>query len=164
MAPLELAPLLDQAPLICKPALKEVDAVVQCDFAEVPQVTGSRSALAQVFINLITNAAQALRRGGTIRLGLHAGDGHVLVTVADEGEGMTPEVQQHLFEPFFTTRPGRGVGLGLATVRQIVDRHGATVAVESAPGRGTRVTVALPARAEAAADGLSAPGSAPRSR
>jgi len=141
---LELGALLDQAVLICKPALKEIDAVVQRDFAPTPPVQGSRSALTQVFINLITNAAQALAKGGAIRLALHAEEGRVLVTVADDGEGMTAEVQSHLFEPFFTTRPGRGVGLGLATVKQIVERHGATVAVESAPGKGTRVTVALP--------------------
>ena len=163
-AALELAPLLDQAALICKPVLKEVDAVLQRDYREVPQVTGSRAALTQVFINLVTNAAQALRRGGTIRLGLRAAGDQVLVSVDDDGEGMTGEVQRHLFEPFFTTRPGRGVGLGLATVKQIADRHGATLSVESAPGKGTRVTVALPARAGAAEDGLSAPGSAPRSR
>jgi signal transduction histidine kinase len=158
---LDLAPLLDQAALICKPVLKEVDAVVQRDFAETPQVTGSRAALTQVFVNLVTNAAQALRRGGTIRLGLRAAGGQVLASVDDDGEGMTPEVQRHLFEPFFTTRPGRGVGLGLATVKQIAERHGATLSVETAPGKGTRVTVTLPGRADA---GLSAPGSAPRSR
>jgi PAS domain S-box-containing protein len=140
---LELGPLLDQAVLICKPALKEVDAVVQRDFQAVPLVTGSRPSLTQVFINLITNAAQAIKKGGTIRLELRAFEGHVRVTVADDGEGMTPEIQGHLFEPFFTTRAGRGVGLGLATVKGIVERHGATVVVESNPGKGTRVTVAL---------------------
>jgi PAS domain S-box-containing protein len=156
-APLDLAALLEQAALICKPALKEVDAVLVRDFAEVPQVSGSHSALTQAFINLLTNAVQAIRPGGTIRLGLQAVEGHVRVTVTDDGEGMTAEVQQHLFEPFFTTRPGRGLGLGLATVKQIIERHGATVAVESTAGQGTRVTVALPIR-------LSAPGSGPRSR
>lgn len=140
---LELAPLLDQAALISKPALKEADAVVQRDFQPVPLVAGSRSSLTQVFVNLITNAAQAIKKGGIIRLELRFADGHVRVTVADDGEGMTPEIQSHLFEPFFTTRPGRGVGLGLATVKGIVERHGATVVVESAPARGTRVTVAL---------------------
>jgi signal transduction histidine kinase len=164
-SPLELAPLLDQAVLICKPTLKEVDAAVQRDFAETPQVLGSRSALTQVFINLITNAAQALGHGGTIRLGLRAAGGQVLVSVDDDGEGMTGEVQRHLFEPFFTTRPGRGVGLGLATVKQILDRTGATVAVETAPGKGTRVTVSLQVGAgEAAGAVLSAPGTGPRSR
>lgn len=151
--PLDLAPLLEQAALICKPALKEVDAVLVRDFDEVPQVSGSRSALTQAFINLLTNAAQAIRRGGTIRLGLHAAEGQVRVTVADDGEGMTTEVQQHLFEPFFTTRPGRGVGLGLATVKQIVERHDATVTIESSAGQGTRVTVALPIRGPAAPPG-----------
>jgi PAS domain S-box-containing protein len=140
---LELAPLLDQAALISKPALKEADAVVQRDFQAVPMVVGSRPSLTQVFVNLITNAAQAIKKGGIIRLELRAAEGHVRVTVADDGEGMTPEIQSHLFEPFFTTRPGRGVGLGLATVKGIVERHGATVVVESAPARGTRVTVAL---------------------
>jgi PAS domain S-box-containing protein len=143
---LELAPLIDQATLICKPALKEVDAVVQRDFQAVPLVAGNRSALTQVFVNLITNAAQAIRKGGTIRLELHADGGHVRVTVSDDGAGMTPEIQRRLFEPFFTTRSGRGVGLGLATVKGIVERHGATIAVVSEPGKGTHVTVALPTR------------------
>jgi PAS domain S-box-containing protein len=143
---LELAPLLDQAALICKPALKEVDAVVQREFQDLPLVAGSRSALTQAFVNLISNAAQAIQRGGTIRLGLHADPAQVLITVTDDGEGMTPEVQGHLFVPFFTTRPGRGVGLGLATVREIVERHGGRVTLESAPGKGTRATVSLPVR------------------
>ena len=71
--------------------------------------------------------------------------------MADDGPGMPPEVQRHLFEPFFTTRPGRGVGLGLATVKEIVERHGATVAVQSEPGKGTCVTVSLPVRPAASA-------------
>jgi PAS domain S-box-containing protein len=141
--PLELAPLLDQAALICKPALKEADAKVQRDFQAVPLVTGSWPSLTQVFVNLITNAAQAIKKGGTVRLELRFSEGRVQVTVADDGAGMTPEIQGHLFEPFFTARPGRGIGLGLATVKGIVERHGATIAVETAPGKGTRVTVAL---------------------
>jgi PAS domain S-box-containing protein len=141
---LELEALLEQAAMICKPALKEVDAVLEREFEAVSLVTGSRSSMVQVFVNLITNAAQAIQKGGTIRLGLRAGDGTVRVTVADDGEGMTPETKQRLFEPFFTTRSGRGVGLGLATVKGILERHGATVEVESEPGKGTSVTVALP--------------------
>jgi signal transduction histidine kinase len=152
---LELAPLLDQAALICKPVLKEADAVVQRDFQDLPRVPGSRSALVQVFVNLITNAAQAIRKGGLVRLELRAGDGQVLATVADDGEGMTPEQQRHAFEPFYTTRPGRGVGLGLATVKGIADRHQATVTLESAPGQGTRVTLALPVKAPGQGSGVS---------
>ncbi len=143
-AALELAPLLEQAALICKPLLKGVDAVLVLELQEVPRVSGSRSALTQVFVNLLTNAAQAIRKGGTIRLGLRAEAGQVLVTVTDDGAGMTEEVQAEAFHPFFTTRPGRGVGLGLATVKEILDQHGGGVALSSAPGRGTSVTVSLP--------------------
>jgi signal transduction histidine kinase len=143
-AALDLAPLLDQAALICKPVLKGADAVLQRDLQEVPQVSGSRSALTQVFVNLLTNAAQAIRPGGTIRLGLRLEAGRVEVTIADDGAGMTEEVQAQAFEPFFTTRPGRGVGLGLPTVKEILDRHGGAVVLRSVPGQGTTVTVSLP--------------------
>jgi signal transduction histidine kinase len=145
-AALDLGPLLDQAALICKPALKEADALLQRDLQEVPQVNGSRAALTQVFVNLLSNAAQAIGKGGTIRLELRAAGDQVQVTVADDGEGMTEEVRSQAFHPFFTTRPGRGVGLGLPIVKEIVDRHGGSVALQSAPGQGTRVTVSLPAQ------------------
>ena len=65
--------------------------------------------------------------------------------VEDDGEGMTPEVAARAFEPFFTTRGGEGIGLGLPIVRGIVERHGGTVSLETAPGAGTKVTVRLPA-------------------
>jgi len=143
--PLELKPLLELAAQICKQAVKEADAVVQRDLGAAPTVEGIGAALTQVFVNLLVNAAQASPRRGVIRLGLEAGGGKVRVTVADEGEGMSAEVQRRLFEPFFTTRAPRGLGLGLFAARGIVERHGGTIAVESAPGRGTRVTVTLPA-------------------
>jgi PAS domain S-box-containing protein len=142
--PLELAPLLDQAARMCKPALKEASASVERDFQAVPFVEGSRAALAQCFVNLITNAAQALKGGGSVRLGLAEAGGKVVVTVRDDGAGMTADVLARAFEPFFTTRPGRGIGLGLATARSIVERHGGTISMESGPGRGTCVTVLLP--------------------
>jgi signal transduction histidine kinase len=143
-AALDLAPLLEQAVLLCKPLLKGADAVIERDLREVPRVSGGRSALTQVFVNLLTNAAQAIRPGGTIRLGLRAEAGQVEVSIADDGAGMTEAVQAQVFQPFFTTRPGRGVGLGLATVKEILDRHGGAIVVRSAPEQGTSVTVSLP--------------------
>jgi signal transduction histidine kinase len=144
---LEVAPLLDQAARMCKPALKEASAEVERDFQPVPFVEGTRAALVQCFVNLIANAAQAQRpgsAGNVIRLGLAAAGGKVVVTVRDEGSGMTADVLGRAFEPFFTTRPGRGIGLGLATARGIVERHGGSIALESGLGRGTTVTVVLP--------------------
>ena len=132
---------------MCKPDLKETNAQVERDFREVPQVVASKAALVQCFVNLISNAAQALpREGGTIRLGLAAEGGQVVATVVDDGAGMTAEAAARAFEPFFTTRPGRGIGLGLPTARGIVERHGGTIALTSQPGRGTSVTVRLPAK------------------
>jgi PAS domain S-box-containing protein len=144
----DLGPLLDQAARMCKPALKEVNAEVERAFGEVPKVEASKAALVQCFVNLITNAAQALpKEGGVIRLGLAALGGQVVATVADGGAGMAREVAARAFEPFFTTRPGRGIGLGLATARGIVERHGGTISLTSEPGLGTTVTVRLPAKA-----------------
>ena len=146
----DLGPLLDQAARMCKPALKEAGAQVERAFGEVPQVEASKASLVQCFVNLIANAAQALpREGGAIRLGLAAEGPEVVITVTDGGAGMAPEVARRAFEPFFTTRSGRGLGLGLATARGIVERHGGTIALLSAPGQGTTVTVRLPAKAPA---------------
>jgi PAS domain S-box-containing protein len=142
--PIDLGPLLDQAARMCKPALKEANATVERDFLPIPFVEGSRAGLAQCFVNLIANAAQAMKGGGTVRLGLAEVGGKVAVTVKDDGAGMTADVLARAFEPFFTTRPGKGIGLGLATARSIVERHGGVISLESGPGRGTTVTVLLP--------------------
>jgi signal transduction histidine kinase/ActR/RegA family two-component response regulator len=115
----------------------------------------------QVLLNLCTNARDAMPSGGrlcisgelvdvpaaeTERLGLSRAGRHVALRVADTGEGMPPEVVARAFDPFFTTKPaGKGTGLGLAIVDGIVRQHGGGVAVESAPGQGTTVTVLLPA-------------------
>jgi PAS domain S-box-containing protein len=112
--------------------------------------------LEQVLLNLVVNAREALPRGGTIVLGTTrerlAPDGgapgdpddYAVISVADDGVGMDAETQTRMFEPFFTTRPGQGSGLGLSTVYGIVRQSGGFVRVESAPGRGTTIRVCLP--------------------
>jgi signal transduction histidine kinase len=132
---------------MCEPALKEASARVATRFDGAPQVVmGVKASLVQVFVNLVTNAAQALRdRGGTVTLGLASVGDSVAATVADDGRGMTPEVKSRIFEPFFTTKPdGQGIGLGLSIVQGIVGRHAGTIGVESVPGQGTTFTVLLP--------------------
>jgi signal transduction histidine kinase len=116
----------------------------------------------QVVINLVLNARDAMPDGGevVVRTGrAGAGEPHLVLEVADTGGGMTEEVRRRALEPFFTTKaPGRGTGLGLPTVAVIARQHGGHVAIDSAPGRGTRVRVSLPAgaRVEAEAQGASA--------
>ncbi len=144
--PVDLAGVLDEAARLAKPALKESDAVLEKLFEEAPIVEGSRPALVQVFVNLVRNAAQAARPGGRITLRLGVVDGEVRVAVEDEGAGMDAETSRRAFEPFFTTRPGVGIGLGLPIVQGIVGRHGGSVTLETVPGKGTGVTVSLPVK------------------
>jgi PAS domain S-box-containing protein len=116
---------------------------------DVLPVTADPSQIEQVVMNLAVNARDAMPEGG--RLGIatwtaSAGAGAaVVLEVSDTGLGMDAETRSRLFEPFFTTKePGRGTGLGLATVYGIVAQSGGRVAVESAPGEGTRFRVLLP--------------------
>jgi signal transduction histidine kinase len=122
-------------------------------------VTMSPAQMRQVLLNLLLNARDAMPEGGRTtmtagnRLGAAAGSLHperpaaecVELTVTDTGCGMDAETRSRLFENFFTTKqPGQGSGLGLATVGRIVKAENGTIEVETAPGRGTRVTVCLP--------------------
>ena len=102
-----------------------------------------RDMLRQVLLNLIGNAYQAMPEGGSLTVGV-ADDGHnARLRVTDTGAGMNDEVQAKLFEPFFTTK-ARGVGLGLAVCKRIIDAHGGSIAVDSALGTGSTFTVVLP--------------------
>lgn len=142
--PVELAGVVDEAARLARPVLKERGAVLGTRADEVPPLQGSRSSLVQVVLNLLTNAAQAVAEGGRVAVSLSRDGGAVRLTVEDEGAGMAPEVAKRAFEPFFTTRPGVGIGLGLPIVQGIVERHGGAVALDTGPGAGTRVTVTLP--------------------
>jgi signal transduction histidine kinase len=107
--------------------------------------------LNQVFMNLLVNAAHALREQGviTIRTGTSGSgaDGWVWIEIGDNGVGIEPANLKRIFEPFFTTKPvGSGTGLGLSLSYGIVNRHGGRIEVASVPGQGTRFTVHLPVR------------------
>jgi signal transduction histidine kinase len=120
------------------------------DLPDVPLIDGHASELRDVLINLIFNAVDAMPHGGTLRIATeHEGPrSAVLVTLADTGTGMPPEVRRRCFEPFFTTKGDRGTGLGLAMAYGIVQRHGATLDVESEPGEGTTFRIRFPALAD----------------
>jgi len=114
----------------------------------LPAVEGEPRALNQVFLNLLKNAAEALEgRRGTIQVTARAEEGSVLVEILDDGPGISPEIRERLFEPFFTTREaGGGTGLGLSICRRIVREHGGDVEIGSGAAGGTRVSVRLPMR------------------
>lgn len=119
----------------------------------LPTIQADRQQLRQLFLNLLTNASDAMPNGGKLivralpaRLAeLDA----VAVEFADSGEGITTENLEKIWEPFFTTKPeGKGTGLGLAICRRIVEEHGGTIVIESEPGSGATVRIFFPATAK----------------
>jgi len=111
-----------------------------------PPVAVDRELLKIAFHNLMLNAAQALDGRGTITASVSAVGTRQVVTIADNGPGMSEEVRAKLFQPFFTTK-ARGTGLGLATVRRLVEAHDGAVTVTCPPEGGTAVTIELPGAA-----------------
>jgi len=119
----------------------------------------------QVLLNLMTNALQAMSRGGRLEVGIVAAPDslpagrteqpaqYIGVYVQDEGDGIPEENLQHIFEPFFTTKvTGKGTGLGLSIAEGIIREHGGWITVDSAPGRGSRFSVYLPKEGDVCRD------------
>jgi PAS domain S-box-containing protein len=125
---------------------------VQVDFTpqlDLPGVIGDGNQLIQIFLNLITNAEQAIREvreTGRIQIRLSQYAGKLLITVQDDGVGIRPDALPRLFDPFYTTkRPGGGTGLGLSICLSIIKEHGGTIEAEALPAGGSAFTVYLPA-------------------
>jgi len=111
----------------------------------IPRVTADPSQLHQVLVNLVINAIQAMPNGGTLKIATRASERQVVLTVEDDGLGMSEEVLGKIFIPFFTTKDvNKGTGLGLPVVLGIVSSHGGTIAVRSRPGQGSRFEIRLP--------------------
>ncbi|MFH1044821.1 MAG: ATP-binding protein, partial [Pseudomonadota bacterium] len=143
---------LNSTLLLARHLLKSV--TVTRKFGEIPAITCAPSQINQVFLNLITNAAQAIEsQGGEITLTTRGDNDGVAVEIADNGKGIPPEVIAKIFDPFFTTKEvGKGTGLGLSVSYKIVEQHGGRIDVESRVGAGTRFTVRLPLKPPAEAE------------
>jgi len=114
----------------------------------LPQAMCDPAQIEQALLALCINAVEAMPSGGTLTVATRRAEGErVVVEVEDDGAGIDPEVAPHIFEPFYTTKgegESKGLGLGLAVVYGIVQRHNGAIEVDSEPGRGTRMTVLLP--------------------
>ncbi len=127
-----------------KPTAAESDIDVSPHLeSNLPPVRLDRSLIRQVLLNLARNAQQAMPEGGLLELQTFVRDGSVRLEFIDTGQGMNEATRSKLFQIFFSTKPN-GSGLGLPTVRKIVEAHNGTITCESAPGRGTRFSIALP--------------------
>jgi signal transduction histidine kinase len=134
--------------------IRESDARVERKFSDQALIGNwDPDQLSQVFVNVIANAIDASPKGASVvisteTVSVDAGDDlapkrYARVTIADQGMGMDKAALDRIFEPFFSTKK-RGTGLGLAIVKQIVEQHGGTIDVESAPGAGTQFKIDLP--------------------
>jgi PAS domain S-box-containing protein len=116
-------------------------------------VDGWGANLRAAFTNLVLNAVDAMTHGGTIQLSARRVGREIEVAVSDDGAGMSPDVQQRVFEPFFSTKGEKGTGLGLAMVHGVVEQHEGRITLESALGKGTTFRMVFPGasgRSEAA--------------
>ncbi len=122
---------------------KGVSLETSCDVEELVLLDHNR--LLRVLANLVDNARKAMPRGGKIVVGIsHGSTGWFHLKVADTGEGMTKEVLERIFEPFYSSSREAGTGLGMVIVKQIVEAHEGSIVVESAPRKGTTVLITLP--------------------
>jgi signal transduction histidine kinase len=120
---------------------------VQCEFATLPPILCFPGQLNQVWMNLLSNAAQAVETVAepSVKVTVELENNKVLISISDNGTGIKPEVQSKIFEPFYTTKPvGQGTGLGLSICHSIIERHGGQIWCESEVGKGTTFRVRIP--------------------
>ena len=120
-------------------------AVLDLQLGSIPSIICNPQQINQVIANLLVNAAHAIEVHGKITVITSHQDDYVLLTVADTGHGIPPEICTRIFDPFFTTKDvGKGTGLGLSISYDIIKKHGGTISVESTQGAGAIFTVRLP--------------------
>jgi two-component system OmpR family sensor kinase/two-component system sensor histidine kinase BaeS len=150
--PMDVGDLLRDAQVNFSPQASDRGVTLALDLpAELPEVMADWRRVAQVLGNLLTNALRHTPEGGCVTLSAIAGQEVVKVTVADTGAGIPPDDLPYIFERFWRgeksrsrTRTDGGTGLGLAIARQLVELHGGTIRVETAPGEGSKFRFTLP--------------------
>lgn len=147
LQPCNLLSLIDDMLTLLKPNLQKQRITIRTLIPEVGSIEASRAHLQQVFLNISMNAIDAMPNGGELTITAARVDKQgpgISVTFSDTGKGIEPEDLQRIFEPFFTNRKAKGVGLGLTITHDIVERHGGQLTITSPPGSGAMVEVWLP--------------------
>jgi len=143
----EIVDLNDCIRSACNVATNQINSRADLKLAlgELPPLRCKAGHLSQVFLNLLLNAAQAMKERGEIRIQSGIENGQIVIRFSDTGCGIPPEVLPRIFDPFFTTQDvGSGSGLGLTVSRDIITAHGGNIEVESEVGTGTTFTIYLP--------------------
>ena len=151
VAALQVEPIIHDALSLLQPILSERNLTVDYQAPdELPDVLMDRGLFEQAFVAVITNAIEASPDNGRIAVILKNGSAdRVTIRIEDEGTGMNAATREHAFEPFFSTKPERP-GLGLSVAQAFVKQHGGEIEIESAPEKGTRVIIHLPAASKSA--------------
>jgi two-component system, NtrC family, sensor kinase len=143
-APTQINRVLDESLQVLTAALTLHDIRITKELGDVPDVSVDPAQIKQVFLNILTNACEAMRAGGELHIRSRAaGGGAVAIEFTDTGPGIPVELLPKIFDPFVSTKD-KGTGLGLAVAYELVSRHGGKLEVRSAPGEGTCMTVLLP--------------------
>lgn len=136
--------LLDRSTNIAAHELK-YKAEVKREYGEIPRVACYGMQLAQCFLNLLVNAAQAIPKFGTIIIRTAVAGDDIVIEIEDTGEGIPEDSLESIFEPYFTTKDvGKGTGLGLPMVKKTIEEHGGEITVESVVGEGSLFRVTIP--------------------
>ncbi len=122
----------------------KVDGITFDANLQSAKIYGDVEKLSQVFFNIIKNAKDALDNTGTVKIDVSSDENNVSVVVSDTGKGMDEETLDQCFDPMFSTKTAKAVGMGLTVAQQIIEMHNGTVKIISAPSKGTTVTVILP--------------------
>ena len=143
----EVETVLDNALNLCRNETKYKLEIVR-EYNAGVELSGFPTQLAQVFTNIIVNAAHATMEKGRLIVSTATDDGHVVIEFADTGSGIPEEILPKIFDPFFTTKePGKGTGMGLSISYGIIKRHGGTITARSKVNEGTTFTIRLPLEA-----------------
>lgn len=139
----QVEPVIHDALSLLQPSLSERNLTIDYQAPpELPDIVMDRGLFEQAFVAIITNAIEASPDNGRIGISLQNGADRVTVRIEDDGEGMTETTRAHAFDPFFSTKPDRP-GLGLSVAHSIMKQHGGEIEIDSAPHKGTRVTIHL---------------------
>lgn len=150
LTPIILNELIQQVVSFTQPRWKDealaagITIDMRLEFGNVPTIVGNESELREAMVNLIFNAADAIEKRGRITIRTEVHGRWAVITVSDNGTGMTEEVRARCLEPFFTTKGELGSGLGLGSVYGIVQRHEGELDIKTEAGRGTSVTLSIP--------------------
>jgi two-component system NtrC family sensor kinase len=150
--PIDLVAIVEDALVLLEKELQKYRIHVEKEISSVPIMLGSAGQLQRLLLNLITNARQAIKENGTIRVVVkhEAKTNSVVLTIRDNGSGIPKDVLPKIFDRFFTTKTGPdasgkgGTGLGLTACKQIIDDHRGRIRVESTVGKGTAFTIRFP--------------------